>query len=187
MAKPSIGADLTFGGSSSLATWGMMCVNPLAHPRWIDYLPRLIHEASHNALFALAGDEQLVTNDPDALYYSPIRDCARPMDGIFHAAFVSAEEVLSADRMLAVLENPAGIDAGAGAHLASDTTHDRSTFDQSLNADERSRLINFLNATRTASLETARSCLAVVDRDGEVTPTGEACLASVRALMEPSA
>ena len=39
-------------------------------------------------------------NDPAERQGSPLRDDARPLDGIFHAAFVSAREALALDACL---------------------------------------------------------------------------------------
>jgi hypothetical protein len=95
MAKPSGQQKLTFGGASSFALWGGVTLNLEAHPDWWLYLPRLVHEYSHNMLFGFARHEPLVLNDPEERYMSPLRGQPRPLDGIFHAAYVSAREALT--------------------------------------------------------------------------------------------
>lgn len=89
-----------FGGASSFALWGAMVLNFDAQPDWLRYFQTIVHEAGHNLLFALARKEPLVGNDLDARYGSPLRADRRPMDGIFHAAFVSARESFALDCLL---------------------------------------------------------------------------------------
>jgi len=50
----------------------------------------LAHESAHLMLFAFSHSEALVSNDAEGLYESPLRSDPRPMDGIFHATWVSA-------------------------------------------------------------------------------------------------
>lgn len=82
-----------FDGVSSFCLWGCMVLNTGTHHDSWDYFCGLMHESAHNLLFALARNEPLVLNPIEALFDSPLRDEPRPMDGIFHAAFVSAREV----------------------------------------------------------------------------------------------
>jgi hypothetical protein len=100
LAKPSGQQKMIFGGVSSFALWGALCLNIETHQDWRKYIPSLIHEYSHNVLFAKAMHSPLVNNDPEARYFSPLRGVMRPMDGIFHAAFVSARETLAAREAL---------------------------------------------------------------------------------------
>lgn len=102
IAKPDSSERLALGGVSSFALWGAFAINPETHDAdgWIHYYKTIIHEAGHNALFAFARDEPLVKNHPDEKYGSPLRADPRPMDGIFHAAFVSARESLALDSLL---------------------------------------------------------------------------------------
>ena len=102
-AKPNGRQKMTFGGASSFSLWGALALNSEAHPDWWQYIPRLIHEYSHNLLFGIARNEPLVLNDPEEQYQSPLRKDLRPMDGIFHALFVSAREALA---MRAILSYP---------------------------------------------------------------------------------
>jgi HEXXH motif-containing protein len=103
VARPGGGQLLDFRGASSFALWGAIAVNQQAHPHWWCYVSTLVHETAHSLLFARAREEPLVLNDPDARYLSPLRADARPMDGIFHAAFVSAREACALDQCLAFL------------------------------------------------------------------------------------
>ena len=123
-AKPDAGAKLRFGGASSFALWGALALNVQAHPDWWQYLPRIVHEYSHNLLFGIARDEPLVLNDPSETYSSPLRDDARPIDGIYHAAFVSAREALAMRQIAAGLEPRDEEDAALRSYVL--TTADRS-------------------------------------------------------------
>lgn len=102
IAKPDSSERLALGGVSSFALWGAFAINPETHDEdgWVHYYKTIVHEAGHNVLFAFARDEPLVKNHPDEKYRSPLRSDPRPMDGIFHAAFVSARESLALDSLL---------------------------------------------------------------------------------------
>lgn len=156
MALSKTESELQFGGASSLATWGMMCVNPTTHDAWYCYLPRLVHESSHNLLFAMAGDSRLVLNPPDNFYYSPIRGSERPMDGIYHAAFVSAQEVLSINRVIRNINQLGEVVEPVPK--------------------------SFLESTRFSSYQMAKDCLAVVEAHGLLTEKGDRLLGCVRDL-----
>lgn len=60
----------------------------------------LAHEAGHSLLFGLTVDEPLVLNLDDVLYPSPLREDPRPMDDIYHAAFVSAHMALAMETLI---------------------------------------------------------------------------------------
>lgn len=105
LARPSGEQKLTFGGASSFFLWGALILNIDAHQDWYTYLPSLVHEYSHNLLFGLAKNAPLVLNDPNDLYYSPLRQESRPMDGIYHAAFVSAREAIAMQQALDKMNN----------------------------------------------------------------------------------
>lgn len=92
---------LRYDAGSSFALWGSCIVNAARHEGWPRYCKSLVHEEAHNLLFAIAREEPLVANDPGERYSSPLRNDPRPMDGIFHAAFVSARECLAFESLLA--------------------------------------------------------------------------------------
>ena len=50
----------------------------------------LTHESAHAHLFSLSFGDPFVTNPDDELHASPLRSDPRPLDGTFHATFVSA-------------------------------------------------------------------------------------------------
>jgi HEXXH motif-containing protein len=70
--------------------WGALLLNPDAFADDMLLLQALAHESGHTLLFGFTTDEPLVVNDADELHVSPLREDPRPMDGIFHATYVSA-------------------------------------------------------------------------------------------------
>lgn len=88
------GSDLTkkmqFDGGSHFQLWGALFLNANFHPDRIAVAEVLAHETAHSLLFGFCTDEALVENDDDELFSSPLRLDPRPMDGIYHATFVSA-------------------------------------------------------------------------------------------------
>lgn len=100
IARPDGSQQLDYGAASSFALWGTLAVNAAAHDGWTRYYRTIVHESAHLLLFGLARQEPLVTDAPDRRHASPLRTDPRPMDGIFHAAFVLARECLAFDRLL---------------------------------------------------------------------------------------
>jgi HEXXH motif-containing protein len=86
---------MVFGGISSFAAWGAICLNQPVHTHWTEYFKQLVHETAHLLLFAMAREQALVLNDANERHPSALRDDDRPIDGIFHAAFVSAREAFA--------------------------------------------------------------------------------------------
>lgn len=81
---------MQFDGGSHYKLWGALFLNARFHPTTESVVEVLAHETAHSLLFGFCNEEPLVTNDDDALYESPLRHDPRPMDGIYHATFVSA-------------------------------------------------------------------------------------------------
>lgn len=100
IAQPDGSQRMDFGGASSFALWGGFTINAATHSCWPDFYKTIVHETAHNLLFAIARDQPLVEDDVDDRHASPLREDARPMDGIFHAAFVSAREACALDALL---------------------------------------------------------------------------------------
>ena len=90
-----------FTAGTSFGVWGAIVVNSSLILDWTEAYNMLAHEAGHLVLFAIAREEPLVLNASDAIFVSPVRDDPRPMDGIFHAAFVASREARAFDRLLA--------------------------------------------------------------------------------------
>jgi HEXXH motif-containing protein len=70
--------------------WGALFINPARPKTDVELVETLAHESAHSLLFGHAIDDPLVENDTAERFQSPLRDDPRPMDGIFHATFVSA-------------------------------------------------------------------------------------------------
>jgi hypothetical protein len=82
--------EMEFDGASHYQFWGLLMLNPRHHKTPLEVVEVLAHEASHSLLFGLTIDEPLVLNSDDELFSSPLRIDKRPMDGIYHATYVSA-------------------------------------------------------------------------------------------------
>lgn len=88
-----VGADdlnYGFAGGSCYMLWGALFINATAHDSDVATIEAIAHESAHSLLFGLTVDEPLVLNDDQELFSSPLRDDPRPMDGIYHATYVSA-------------------------------------------------------------------------------------------------
>ena len=79
-----------FDGSSNFMLWGAVVINAETRRNRPTTVQVLAHESAHNLLFALCPDQPLVNNDPQERYTSALRKDPRPMEGIYHAAFVCA-------------------------------------------------------------------------------------------------
>ncbi len=83
-------ARLHFDGGSSYQLWGALFINVVRHKSRIDVIDSIAHESAHSRLFGLCTEEAPVANPDDELHPSPLRREKRPMDGVYHATFVSA-------------------------------------------------------------------------------------------------
>ncbi|MFP3944882.1 MAG: aKG-HExxH-type peptide beta-hydroxylase [Alphaproteobacteria bacterium] len=79
-----------FDGASHYQLWGLLFLNPTFHSTPVALAEVLAHESGHSVLFGHTYDEPLVFNPDTDLYPSPLRLDRRPMDGIYHATWVSA-------------------------------------------------------------------------------------------------
>jgi hypothetical protein len=82
--------EMRFDGASSYMLWGALFLNADETKSVLEMLETLIHESSHSLLFGMCTEEALVNNDDEATFHSPLRPDPRPMDGIYHATYVSA-------------------------------------------------------------------------------------------------
>lgn len=110
------GATMQFDGASHYQFWGLLLLNPRFHQTRLAMVEVLAHESAHSLLFGLTVEEPLVRNPDDALYPSPLRADPRPMDGIYHATFVSARmawamEALAASGQLTAEESRSALEA----------------------------------------------------------------------------
>jgi hypothetical protein len=84
------GRESMFDGGSHFQIWNALFLN-IDRPRSrIAMAEVIVHECAHSLLFGFCIDETLTSNRDDNLYSSPLREDLRPVDGIYHAAFVSA-------------------------------------------------------------------------------------------------
>ena len=81
---------MTFDGASSFMLWGGIIINANRRDSQLAMVQMLAHESTHNLLFGLSADVPLVENSDEELFPSPLRLDPRPMDGIYHATFVTA-------------------------------------------------------------------------------------------------
>ncbi len=89
-----------FAGGSCYMLWGALFINAQCHDNDIAMMEAIAHESGHSLLFGFTIDEPLVLNDERALFASPLRDDPRPMDGIYHATYVSARMHWTMSRLL---------------------------------------------------------------------------------------
>ncbi len=101
-ARGNVGADsYTFDGASSLEYWGAIVLNTAVKKTDLQVFEMIAHESGHNTLFALSPDEFFVYNTDDERHASPLRDDPRPLDGIYHATFVTARMHYAISRLAA--------------------------------------------------------------------------------------
>jgi hypothetical protein len=94
-------AKVHFDGGSSYQLWGALFLNAVRHTTRIDVIDSLAHESAHSRLFGLCTEEAPVRNADDELHPSPLRREQRPMDGVYHATFVSARMHWAMSRLIA--------------------------------------------------------------------------------------
>ncbi|GGE49062.1 aKG-HExxH-type peptide beta-hydroxylase [Actibacterium pelagium] len=118
LAHAPEGAAFEFDGASHYQFWGLLMLNPKHHRTPIAVIEVLAHEAAHSLLFGLTIEEPLVLNPDEDLFASPLRVDPRPMDGIYHATFVSARmawamEALAKSDLLDAAQKEWALDAAA--------------------------------------------------------------------------
>jgi hypothetical protein len=135
-----------FGGASAFSAWGSILINPANCPSPLSMALTIVHESSHLKLFYPYLDDEIVLNDPAEHFASPLRREPRPMNGIYHAAFVLA-------RMVAFLGDVKRIDQSAaifGNAAFSDIE------------EEQARSIAAFNAA-----------YEIIEAEGDLTPLGQ--------------
>jgi hypothetical protein len=83
-----------FAGASAFDVWGAILINPAYRSDRLHLALTLVHESSHLKLFYAYLDDEIVLNAPEQVFSSPLRRTPRPMNGIYHAAFVLARMAL---------------------------------------------------------------------------------------------
>ena len=89
-----------FDGSSTFFNWGATLINADIRRNPIEVVDLLVHESSHLLLFAFSSQSALTKNAGTERYSSPVRSDPRPIDGIFHACFVTTRVRLAMKRLI---------------------------------------------------------------------------------------
>lgn len=103
--------SVSFGGAAVFDAFGAVLINPDTFRSPSITLTQLVHEVSHQHMFLFHLDDAILLNDDAAAYASPLRREPRPMEGIFHAGWVSARMSLVAAAVLSSPDRPAWADA----------------------------------------------------------------------------
>lgn len=85
-----VAGSYEFEGGTCFRLWGAVALNAERKASVADLIVTLAHEEGHAALFGACKSEMLVENPDSEMFWSPIRQTERPLEGIFHASFVSA-------------------------------------------------------------------------------------------------
>lgn len=118
------GSKVEFDGASHYQYWGLLMLNPKHHKTPLAVVEVLAHESAHSLLFGQTIEEPLVLNPDEELFTSPLRPDPRPMDGIFHATFVSARMAWA----MTQLADVAGLSADDRRMAAEAAAKDRQNF-----------------------------------------------------------
>ena len=79
-----------FDGATAFGAWGALFLNADHHLSRIEAVEGLVHETAHAVLLGRSQGRSFVENSPAEVYPSPLRSDLRPLDGTYHATFVSA-------------------------------------------------------------------------------------------------
>ena len=93
-------SEYQFDGGSAYMLWGGLFLNAASHQHPVAVAEVLAHESAHILLFGFASAEAMTRNPDSELYNSPLRVDPRPMEGIFHATYVSARMHWTMSRLL---------------------------------------------------------------------------------------
>jgi len=93
-------AKMVFDGGSSYRLWGALFLNADRGSTRVGLVEALAHETGHSVLFGLSTEEAHVLNPDDERFPSPLRMEGRPMDGVFHATYVSARMHWALSRLI---------------------------------------------------------------------------------------
>lgn len=93
-------AEYLFDGGSSFPLWGALFLNASSHQDDIAMISAIAHESAHSFLYGFYNEENVVENDESDRHPSPLREDLRPIEGIYHATFVSARMHWAMSRMI---------------------------------------------------------------------------------------
>lgn len=114
-------SDSPFPSASAYMLWGLAAINPKFVDSLLLILEVLVHETAHMLLFGFTYDEALVLNDDAIGFTSPLRDDPRPMDGVYHAVFVTARVHLAMAQLAASTDIDPALRTEAAGSLARHT------------------------------------------------------------------
>ena len=92
--------SIRFHGATSFFCWGALFINADAHRALVRMIDGLTHESAHAYLFSLSLGDSFVDNPDDEMHASPLRPDPRPLDGTFHATYVSARMHYAQSRVI---------------------------------------------------------------------------------------
>jgi HEXXH motif-containing protein len=92
--------DQRFNGASTFLAWGAVLLNSELKRHPMEMIDLLVHESGHLLLFGLVEGGALTENAPSERYTSPLSQDPRPIDGIFHACFVSTRVHIAMSRLI---------------------------------------------------------------------------------------
>lgn len=93
-------SETRFDGGSHFRLWGALFLDAESHATGEAIVEAVAHESAHGLLFGFSVEEPLVLDGDEAVWRSPLRPDPRPMDGIYHATFVSARMHWAMSRLL---------------------------------------------------------------------------------------
>ena len=99
-SPPNPDPESVFNGASTFFLWGAALLSANLSRPPISMVDILVHESSHVLLFGLTFNGGLTRNSGEERYGSPVRPDERPIDGIFHACFVTTRVHLAMKRLL---------------------------------------------------------------------------------------
>jgi HEXXH motif-containing protein len=101
LVSQSSDRESVFDGGSHYQLWNALFLNLDLQRTRVGLAEVVAHECAHSLLFGYTIDEPLTCNGDAALYSSPLRHDKRPMDGIYHATFVSARMAWLLEQLIA--------------------------------------------------------------------------------------
>ena len=151
---PTERGTITFDGSSSYMLWGAIMLNATGQANVLDTAQALAHESGHNLLFGFCANGSLIDNDDEEAFAHPLRQDPRPMDGVVHAAYVTARMHQTVERLLA----SGALDEEQRDAAQTDLDLHRTNFAA---ADEVIRSAALLTPVGKEAIDAARAQLAV--------------------------
>lgn len=94
-------SDGCFASATTFYLWGAILLDEACASDRLTLAVTLVHEVAHAHLFGLTLGAPFVENSDDERFGSPLRQDARPMEGVFHASFVLARMIDWSETVLA--------------------------------------------------------------------------------------